>query len=109
MTQHPLDPLPNPHEPDPQPSTSGGLKVLGFVLGFVFGFVVAFFAFTSSGKNPISGWGLAILCLVLSIVVLAVKSLRTAGAGLLAGIAIGFITLADVCGGLFGVLVISNR
>ena len=101
MTQPPLDPLPNPHEPDPQPSTSGGLKVLGFV--------VAFFAFTSSGKNPISGWGLAILCLVLSIVVLAVKSLRTAGAGLLAGIAIGFITLAGVCGGLFGVLVISNR
>jgi hypothetical protein len=84
------------------------MQVLGFVLGVVFGFIVAFSAMRSMSRSPWLAWGFVAACVGASIAVLAVKSLRTAGAGLLAGMAVGVITLAGVCGGVIGMLVIQR-
>ena len=113
MTQPPWGPAGPPNDEYTNPDGGQGTTFLrqfaGFVLGVTVGFVAVFASFFAAAPTPWLPIAVLGLCLAFGILVLAKKSPRTAGAGLLAGIAVGLITLAGACGGLLGLLVLGNR
>ncbi len=87
-------------------------RVLGFFLGAVAGFAVLIVAFQFASPNGSLGmWGMIfgiVLVIAIGIAILRTPALRTAGAGLVAGMAIGAITTAGACGGLLTLFVVSS-
>lgn len=87
----------------PVPQRSLAVQILGFVLGLAVGGACFFLIGTLTN----SAWGVGVVLLLLvvgSVVVLRRPALRTAAAGLLAGVALGVIVFAGACGGLVALI-----